>query len=56
MVCFTKRGHRQDGNDYDEGDLGLESPGQGGFGQTLQEAKGYPRPLNFCWFSYIMLI
>ena len=46
MVCFTKRGHRQDGNDYDEGDLGLESLGQGVWSDTTRSQR-LPKALEF---------
>ena len=47
MVCFTKRGQRQDGNDYDEGDLGLESLGQGGLVRHYKKPKATQGPWIF---------
>ena len=63
MVCFTKRGHRQDGNDYDEGDLGLESLGQGGLVRHYKKPKATQGPWIFagsaisCSFdSYVCIL
>ena len=45
MVCSTTRGHRQDGNDYDEGDLGLESLGQ--VWSDTTRSQRLPKALEF---------